>query len=89
MGFFIKFILIFKIIDRLKLLNINFGPMLGQFLDLVGNILNLTSGGNQEDPDDMFYYTKTRGKLSFYQIDHLALYRMPMKYVLYMVREFF
>lgn len=74
----------FKILDRLKLLNIYFGPILGGFLDAIGNVLNLTDGGA---PDDgIRYYTRTRGKLTYYKIHNLAFYRMPMKYCIYSVR---
>jgi len=90
---FIKFMLIFKVIDRLKLLNIYFGPILTTFLNLIASLLNFRSkrrGKGAAMPDqtinnDMFYYTKTRGKLSYYKIDQLALYRMPGKYLLYIV----
>lgn len=83
MGYLVKFLMMFKILDRFKLLNIYYGEILGAFLESVGNILNLTGGSN---PDDgIKYYPKTRGKLSKYNIHNLAFYRMPLKYSIYIV----
>jgi hypothetical protein len=86
MGFLVKFLIMFKILDRLKLLNVYFGPLLGGFLDAIGNILSLTSAS---DPDRGYRYdTKTRGKITQYKLDNLALYHIPMKYAIYIVRVF-
>lgn len=90
-GGIIRFILIFKVIDRLKFLNIDFGIFLTPFLDQISGILRFGSKSNRKnqtyaESQDMFYYTKTRGKLSLYQVDQLALYRMPEKYLIYLVK---
>lgn len=45
MGYFIKFILILKIINRFKFMNIDFGPILGVFLD---GIFNMFEVGDQK-----------------------------------------
>ena len=87
MGLLVKFLIMFKILDRLKLLNIYFGPLLGGFLEAVGNILGLTS---KTEPDkDFRFTTKTRGKLTKYKLDTLAFYHIPMKYCLYVVSSFY
>jgi hypothetical protein len=41
MAFFIKFILIMKILNRFKFMNINFGPILGTFLNGIFNLFEL------------------------------------------------
>lgn len=86
MSYLVRFIVLFKILDRLKLINIYFGPILTVFLDKVGNILNMRSKTNQNA--GIRYYTRTRGKLTYYRIHNLAFYRMPMKYAIYMVKLF-
>jgi hypothetical protein len=87
MGFLVKFLIMFKILDRLKLLNVYFGPLLGGFLDAIGNILNLTSGTGGRDRGFRFD-TKTRGKITQYKLDNLALYHIPMKYAIYIATWF-
>lgn len=41
MAFFIKFILIMKILNRFKFINISFGPVLGTFLNGIFNLFEL------------------------------------------------
>ena len=83
MGFLVKFLIMFKILDRLKLLNVYFGPLLGGFLDAIGDILGFTSGS---DKDKGFRFdTKTRGKLDQYKLQNIAFYHIPMKYSLFIV----
>lgn len=85
MSFLVQFLVLFKILDKLKLLNVYFGPLLGGFLDSIGNILNLTNGGN---PERGFRFdTKTRGKITQYRLDNLAFYHIPLKYICYTVSE--
>ena len=87
MGLLIKFLIMFKILDRLKLLNVYYGPLLGGFLDAVGNVLNLTDGNGGDR--GFRFDTKTRGKITQYKLDNLALYHMPLKYAVYIVSHFF
>lgn len=84
MAFFLKFILIMKILNRFKFLNIDFGPVLGTFLNGIFNLFEL--GDPTIEPESQIYDTKTRGKLSYYRYDVLVFYKVFEKYTLYLVR---
>jgi hypothetical protein len=86
MAFFLKFILIMKILNRFKFLNIDFGPVLGTFLNGIFNLFEL--GDPTIEPESQIYDTKTRGKLSYYRYDVLVFYKVFEKYTLYLVRIF-
>jgi len=83
MSFLIKFVLIMKILNRLKLLNINFGPILGTFLSAIFNIFEV--GSMTIDEKSIEFDTKTRGKFSQYQYDPLAFYKIMEKFIIYVV----
>ena len=85
MAFFIKFILIMKILNRFKFMNINFGPILGTFLNGIFNLFEL--GDPTIEPQSYVYDTKTRGKLTFYRYDVLVFYKIFEKFIIYIVRN--
>lgn len=85
MAFFIKFILIMKILNRFKFMNINFGPVLGTFLNGIFNLFEL--GDPTIEPQSYAFDTKTRGKLTYYRYDVLVFYKIFEKFIIYIVRK--
>lgn len=83
MNFLIKFILIMKILNRFKLINISFGELLDQFL---GGIFNIFQGGDIVIEESNFVYdTKHRGKMTAYEFEVIIFYKMIPKYIIYSV----
>lgn len=83
LGIIVKFVLIFKILNRLRLININTGGILGIFL---GNIYNLFEYGQADEGIGQSYKSKTRDKLDKYNVTITPLIDIPHIYYIYIVR---
>ena len=78
-GPMLNMIKVFKLVYSLRLINVYFGNILEAFLSA------LSQGfGNIADADDksIFYFTKTRGKLTVYDIGVLSNYYLYLKYLM-------
>lgn len=85
MNFLIKFILIMKIINRFKLINIDYGELLDKFL---GGIFNIFETSDTKIETQNFKFdTKNRGKLSFYETEVVIFFDLYPKYILYAVKN--
>lgn len=83
-GAIIRFVLVFKILNRLRLINVNTGGLLGSFLN---TIYNLFEYGNDPKTSSLAIYgAKTRGKLSTYNILVTPFLDASHLYYLYFVR---
>ena len=82
-GALIRFLMIFKVLNRLRLINVNPGGILLAFLK---NVYNLFEYGNAGMKDSSFKYRKgSRGKLSQYNIYITPFIDIPHIFYLYMV----
>jgi len=81
-GAIIRFVMVFKILNRLRLINVNTGGILGSFLN---TIYNLFEYGNQKSSSLSVYGAKTRGKLSTYQIHVTPFIDASHLYYMYFV----
>lgn len=87
MTFLIKFVLIMKIVNRFKLLNIRFGDYLDAFLS---GLFNVFEGGDVRIKEENVQFdSKSRGRVSFFEVEVVVFYSIYPKYVLYMVRSVF
>ena len=68
----LKFMVIIKIVGRLKFMNVKWGELLEAFIDNIGGVMD-TSGGDK-DNENWIYDWKYRGKLSKYNIAVLCWY---------------
>lgn len=85
-GAIIRLVLVFKILNRLRLININSGGVLGSFL---ANVYNLFEYGNAEKNGSLAVYsTKTRGKLTQYRIYVTPFIDASHLFYLYFVSQF-
>lgn len=77
----IKFLKIFKLISRLKLINIFFGAYLEFVLDLAGTMFAI--GNDPQDFKFKQFDMVTRGKLTRFKITTISVEVMWVKYMLY------
>ena len=74
---------IFKLISRLKLINISWGALLDTFLEQIGNLFQIP-GSDEEVYQDEGYY-KYRSKLDEQGLSLMAVFAIYDKYLLYLV----
>lgn len=83
-GPVISLIKLFKMFFRLRLVNSDFGELLGYFLSMLGSVMQTTS---YEFSDlDRTYFVKTRGKLTEYKVTVFAANILYDKMTIYLVR---
>jgi hypothetical protein len=82
----IKFLKTFKLISRLKLINIFFGAYLEMVLDITGNMFNM--GGDSQDPKLKRFDMVTRGKISKFKITSVSVDAIWIKYSIYFLIVF-
>jgi len=76
-----KFFKIFKLVSRLRLININFGTYLELFLSFCNSIFRI--GGDQIDREALLANPNSRGKLNKYKVTVLSTNEIPLQYAVY------
>ena len=77
----LKILRIFKLISRLRLINVFFGSYLEMFLQAAGNLYAL--GGDKITLETAKLQPNTRGKLDMYKVSVLSADVMAIKYAVY------
>ncbi len=76
-----KFFKIFKLVSRLRLINIDFGTFLELFLSFCNSIFMI--GGDNIDKEALLANPKTRGKLNKYKVTVLSVEVISLQYAVY------
>jgi hypothetical protein len=76
-----KFFRVFKLISRLKLVNIYYGAYLEIFLVIAGNLYKL--GGDEIYPRAMKFGANSKGKLKFYKVTVIAIDKLAIPYAIF------
>lgn len=78
-----RFLRVFKMVSRLRLINLQFGAYLETFLSFCNAIFLL--GGDPVDKEDLLSAPDTRGKLTKYKISALSVRVLTWQYSVYMI----
>ena len=78
-----KFFKIFKLVSRLRLINIDFGTYLELFLSFCNSIFRI--GGDKIDREALLANPNSRGKLNKYKVTVLSTNEIPLQYAVYWI----
>lgn len=84
-GPVISLIKLFKMFFRLRLVNTDFGELLGYFLSVLGEMMQTVSYKFQDL--DRIYFVKSRGKLTEYDVTVFAANVLYDKMIIYLVKN--